>query len=315
MHNDPEDIDDSLSARGLHAKIFMGLRRSGRSTDVIVGSANFTDPAFDNRNVEATVSFSGPASLFHAFHRDFVRGGSDLGLLRPYDTFASGDQATDDEDKESQLALDEARSRIATGYFQLKFGSEQDCILVTFRPKLDLPAGVDGTCAALGSEVSVPLLPLLGGGEGGLASPAEVPSDFLSVTLKHGKLCLSFLAVARSNLDHRARARNLQRRVVSSPEDLVLLVGRLMGAPDPPDIVSPPPPHGQQIGRKIARGTRRLGDGLLEVLLLKGTADDEAISSIDEAIEDCEDANSPTLNGFLSLWKSFKRAKRQADAD
>lgn len=319
-----ESADASPEHLGLHAKMYLGLRRDSDVVDVFVGSANLTDAALGGRNCEAMARLQGHLRHLRRFEAEFIFKNSKKRVLHPwlqsFDSlvFAQGEaEAVSDPALER---LEKLRSLISQGIFNLHFqerGLKTRLRFSSEKPVL-VPKEVAVRFRLAGTARFEQLEPVLAGKPSDFAVAADERTEFLVVSLVDGESELRFVTIACSDLDRSGRTRKTLNRLVKGADDFFQLLGLILAAP-----ITTTAPGGSPRAtpaKKRPRSLRRrrapalLGESaFLEPLLLQGQLDLEREREIDEAVTTfLKGKHSPAqkklVEEFHRFWHRYCKA-------
>jgi hypothetical protein len=138
-----EESQTDASLNGLHAKLF--VMENGWDVTWLLGSANATEPAFENRNVEFMVRLKGKKSKFGI---NKILGEEDneftlLSLLQPYNQSNQISDTAPEKEKAEKVA-DQLRRWIVNSEFNLDIDPKSDSkydMVLTYSSSTNLPDG------------------------------------------------------------------------------------------------------------------------------------------------------------------------------
>lgn len=308
---------------GLHAKIYLGLKKDSDDVDVFVGSANLTDAAFRGRNCEAVVRLKCRLRHFRSFESEFIYKNRNKAILHPWlqnlEALNAGQGETDIKEDPSERLLEELRARISQGRFHLRFLKRKQEAVLRFASDetIHLPKGVRAQFRLATSAVISPLEPVLAGAQQVFQAPGDERTEFLILRLTHGGHELRFVTVAGSDLNRSARSRMTLNRLVKDADSFFQLLGLMLGATIARGRAGGVPPKGPKRpgseSRKPASRFALGGKAFLEPLLLRGLMDPEREEEIEGAIQMFLAARHPSsekksVAHFEKIWARYRKA-------
>lgn len=319
-----DNTDAGPEQLGLHAKMYLGLRKHSDVVDVFVGSANLTDAALGGRNCEAMVCLQGHLRHLRRFEAEFIYKNPKTRVLHPwlrsFDSLVLAQGGPDVESDPARERLEDLRSKIAQGTFYLNFQKRGQRARLRFSGEnpIPVPKEVVARIRLAGTAQFEPLEPLLAGKSSDVTVTSDERTEFLVVSLADGEIELRFVTIACSDLDRSGRTRMALNRLVRGAEDFFQLLGLILAAPIttiPPDSPLPATP-----GKKRPRPVKRrrapapLGKtAFLEPLLLRGMLDPEREKEIEEVVTTFLKGRHPAAQkrlvvDFRTFWHRYCKA-------
>ena len=304
----------------LHAKMYMGLNSD--STDIFIGSANFTTPAFEKDNVEAMIELVGGKSVIPSFEDEFIYENRAEAIYYPWlqeysDDLVETISKENEDDRKRNERLEKARKILSMSDFEINYISKtRECEL---KLKLDnnikWPSGVDGYISLLLGKIKIKLSRLIKDKSVKFDIDISSISNFLFIILEFDGMKEEFCTVAISNFDRRTRNKSILAHSIKDLNSFWEYLGIIlnMDISQKTNIIT-----GKSTNRVDASSNKRekVGYRFLEPLLLSGVSEPKILQKVDNAlniIEEKIDPNSAAINleEFKIFWNQFKLAFKE----
>lgn len=307
---------------GLHAKLI--IMENGASTNILTGSANATNAAFNGRNVEFMVKLSG---LRINIGIDTFLGNEEAkisfrSMLRPYEPELPP-QPADKTQKELEDILERGRRTLANSRLSASIESETEkgyrLILCSLNESLELPINIRGECypISLPDSSALDINPLKKGNDIVFRElTLQALTGFIAFRLtayhKGEKAGIKFVLNPPVIGMPPERYKMIVRSILSDKERFIRYLLFILGGDSNAHSLSSLYP-GALTGGTYNPGNP-YGLPLLEEMIRAFSRDSEKIDRISRLIEELKEVDSrddvlPV--GFSEIWEAFVRAHQK----
>lgn len=304
---------------GLHAKMYLGLRADDAGTDLMLGSANCTTSGLIGSNTEAMVRLKCPTASFKDFLGTFVyqnmKSGTPYGWLRPFENLSAEELCSAEEEAERRKVLSEVRSTLAAGRFRLEVKTELKIAVLRFVPPKPflVPERVHIRVSLWGCPAWKDLASCLKSHGAVFESKVGVYADFVRVEVSYKDLKETFMTVASSNINKRARNKRVIGSCLQEPGAFFRYLRLVLKMP--PQAPSHSGGNGSdRSGKRKLRASQRFNESFLEEVLVNASYNPVVCEQIEHAL-DAVDRGNDALKEFGQFWRSFVQAQEEIAAD
>ncbi|WP_127716728.1 phospholipase D family protein [Halobacteriovorax sp. HLS] len=298
----------------LHAKIYLGL--NDEYTDLFIGSQNFTNAAWFNENVEATINYHAPKSHYDAFKKAFIfqdeKAKKVQNWLIPYDSYVF-DSELESESELTQInerKLSYAQQLLSTCEVKINV-SKKSCSISLEGSLDDFPEEVTGSLKVIGIDDKLELKSLFANKfETSNYQKSEI-SSFVILRLELDGQVKSFCTVAITNIQRVSRNKKIFKELIKDWASFWEYLGVILDI----DTGGPKTKLNKNSSNKRTENVIPLNHNrgvlpkYIEPIMLGGANDPELIEKVDRALDVLpKDKITSEVEEFLKFWTQYKLA-------